>query len=88
VHASCEDYRASATIDLAHDQADRERRITCRTLVLWSGDGIGASYDVLAIWREQGPDARGHALDCGHFLAEERPEETTAELASFLDEGG
>jgi haloacetate dehalogenase len=88
VHASCEDYRAGATIDLAHDQADRERRITCPTLVLWSGDGIGASYDVLAIWREQAPAARGHALDCGHFLAEERPEETTAELASFLDDGG
>jgi pimeloyl-ACP methyl ester carboxylesterase len=45
-----------------------------------------ASYDVLAIWRAQVVAARGHALDCGHFLAEERPAETTAELASFLEQ--
>jgi haloacetate dehalogenase len=53
--------------------------------VLWSAAGIGASYDVLAIWREQASAAHGHALDRGHFLAEERPEETTAELASLLE---
>jgi haloacetate dehalogenase len=86
VHASCEDYRAGATVDLAHDRAHSERRISCPTLVLWSAHGIGASYDVLAIWREQAPTAHGRALECGHFLAEERPEETTAELVSFLEE--
>lgn len=86
IHASCEDYRAGATVDLAHDRAHTERRISCPTLVLWSAHGIGASYDVLAIWREQAPTAHGRALECGHFLAEERPEETTAELVSFLEE--
>ena len=86
MHASCEDYRAGATIDLAHDRADRGRRISWPTLVLWSARGIGSSYDVLAIWREQATAAYGRALDCGHFLAEERPDEITAELLALLDE--
>jgi haloacetate dehalogenase len=86
VHASCEDYRAGATIDLAHDRADNGRRITCPLLVLWSARGIGSSYDVLAIWPQQAETVRGGALECGHFLAEERPEETTAELMAFLQE--
>jgi haloacetate dehalogenase len=53
-------------------------------LVLWSESGIGSAYDVLAIWREEGDDVTGHAVDCGHFIAEERPKETTAELLAFL----
>jgi haloacetate dehalogenase len=85
IHAGCEDYRAGATIDLSHDRADR-KRIHCPVLVLWSGQGIGASYDVLSIWREQAPGAHGHALDCGHFLAEERPADTTSELTRFLEQ--
>jgi haloacetate dehalogenase len=83
VHASCEDYRAGATIDLAHDAVDTTR-IRCPVLVLWSADGIGSSYDVLSIWREQADTVNGRALDCGHFLAEERPEETSGELVTFL----
>jgi haloacetate dehalogenase len=85
IHAGCEDYRAGATIDLAHDGAEKTR-IRCPLLVLWSGRGIGSSYDVLSIWREQADAARGRALDCGHFLAEERPDETTAELITFLEQ--
>jgi haloacetate dehalogenase len=85
VHASCEDYRAGATIDLAHDRADGGR-LRCPMLVLWSERGIGSSYDVLPIWREQAEGAHGRALDCGHFLAEERPEETTEELVAFLEQ--
>jgi haloacetate dehalogenase len=84
IHAGCEDYRAGATIDLSHDRADREHRITCPLLVLWSAHGIGSSYRVLEIWLEQADAARGRALDCGHFLAEEQPEETTADLTAFL----
>jgi haloacetate dehalogenase len=86
IHAGCEDYRAGATIDLAHDRADEEQ-IRCPLLVLWSARGIGSTYDVLSIWREQADAIRGRALNCGHFLAEERPDETTAELLAFLDEG-
>jgi haloacetate dehalogenase len=84
IHATCEDYRAGATIDLIHDAADAERRIGCPVLVLWSASGIGSSYDVLSIWQEQADDVHGRALDCGHFLAEERPHETAAELTAFL----
>jgi haloacetate dehalogenase len=85
IHAGCEDYRAGATIDLAHARADKTR-IRCPLLVLWSARGIGSSYDVLSIWREQADAARGRALDCGHFLAEERPAETASELTRFLEQ--
>jgi haloacetate dehalogenase len=85
ISAGCEDYRAGATIDLAHDRAG-ETRIRCPTLVLWSARGIGSDYDVLSIWREKTDMVRGRALDCGHLLAEERPEETTSELMAFLEE--
>jgi haloacetate dehalogenase len=85
IHAGCEDYRAGATIDLAHDRADRER-IRCPLLVLWSAQGIGSSYEVLSIWQQQADAVQGRALDCGHFLAEERPAETAAELTRFLEQ--
>jgi haloacetate dehalogenase len=85
IKASCEDYRAGATIDLAHDGADRGRRIACPVLILWSESGIGSTYDVLAVWREEANDVQGRALNCGHFIAEERPHETAAELLAFLD---
>jgi haloacetate dehalogenase len=84
IRASCEDYRAGATIDLVHDRADETRTITCPLLVLWSSPGIGASYDVLEIWRARAREVRGRPLDCGHFLAEERPDEVAAELTRFL----
>jgi haloacetate dehalogenase len=86
IHAMCEDYRAGASLDFEHDEADRgRRRITCPLLVLWSGrDELDQWYDVLAIWREWADDVRGRALDCGHYLAEELPDETYAELRSFF----
>jgi len=85
IHAGCEDYRAGATIDLSHDRADKEP-IHCPVLVLWSAQGIGSSYDVLAIWQQQADAVQGRPLDCGHFLAEERPAETAAELTRFLEQ--
>ena len=87
VRATCEDYRAAASIDLEHDEVDAVagRRITCPALVLWGRDGfVGAAYDVLGTWREYADDARGHALPGGHFLPEEAPEETLAALEEFL----
>jgi haloacetate dehalogenase len=86
IHASCEDYRAAASIDLAHDEADLDHRIRCPLLVLWGGRGLmERHFDVLATWREKaaGP-LTGRALDCGHFLAEERPEDTASELLAFF----
>jgi haloacetate dehalogenase len=87
IHASCEDYRAAATIDLEHDQADlSERAIACPLFVLWGKHGLmERHFDVLDTWRERasGP-VSGRAVDCGHFLAEERPEETAGELIAFF----
>jgi haloacetate dehalogenase len=86
IHASCEDYRAGATIDLADDATAADRPLRCPTLVLWSNTGLGRQYDVNGIWSERAPNLRCRALECGHFLAEERPEETTSELLAFLSE--
>ena len=85
IHATCEDYRAAAGIDLEHDAADLGRRVACPWLVLWGAQGVVArSYDVLALWRERADQVEGRALPCGHFLAEEAPEETLAALEEFL----
>jgi haloacetate dehalogenase len=85
VHASCEDYRAAASIDLVHDAADRTRRLPMPLLVLWGGNGkLEKAYDMLAVWREYADDVQGFALPTGHFMAEERPVETTAYLLQFL----
>jgi haloacetate dehalogenase len=85
VHASCEDYRAAASIDLEHDAADGDRRLTCPLLVLWGEQGaMHRLNDVLATWRALAADVRGRHLPCGHFLPEECPEETAAELIAFF----
>ena len=85
IHATCEDYRAAASIDLAYDDADMDRKITCPVLALWAGKGaMHKMYDVLATWRERATNVSGKALPGGHFLPEEAPEETFAELKAFL----
>jgi haloacetate dehalogenase len=85
VHASCEDYRAAATVDLADDERDAHQRIACPLLVLWGAQGaMHGLYDVLATWRAVGLDVRGGPLACGHFLPEERPAETADALEGFL----
>jgi haloacetate dehalogenase len=90
IHAMCEDYRAAATLDVEHDEADRlrRRRIACPVFALWGARNfLDDWYDVLGIWRAWADDADGRALDCGHYLAEERPEETAAELRAFFAAG-
>ena len=86
IHAMCEDYRAGATFDFTLDEADRGRRkIACPVLALWGRRGrLEEWYDVLAIWRDWADDVRGRAIDCGHYLAEEAPEETYGELRAFF----
>jgi haloacetate dehalogenase len=88
IHGVCEEYRAAAMLDYQHDEADRGRRLACPVLALWAKQGaIEAWYDVLAIWRDWADDVRGRALDCGHFLPEEAPDETFVELRMFFGEG-
>ena len=85
IHATCEDYRAAAGIDLEHDEAELDRKVNCPLLALWGGRGaVGRMYDVPAVWRERAEDVRGAELDCGHFLPEEAPEATRDALLEFL----
>ncbi|HEX7053285.1 MAG TPA: alpha/beta hydrolase [Burkholderiales bacterium] len=85
IHATCEDYRAAATIDLVHDRQDLKKKLRMPLLALWGRHGvIEALFDCLADWREVAVDVRGRALDCGHFIPEEKPRELLAELRRFL----
>ena len=84
VHAMCEDYRANASIDLEHDTADLGRKIACPMLVLWGEKGGLPRFDVIAEWRERAQNVRGKALPGTHWLPEQLPAETLAELLAFL----
>lgn len=85
IHAMCEDYRAGATVDLSHDDADIDRKISCPVLALWAAKGpMHRLYNVLETWRERAANVTGKALPSGHFLPEEVPDETYAELKAFL----
>lgn len=83
----CEDYRASASIDLVHDRADVQagRRLIQPLRVLWGQHGaVGRCFDVLALWRQRATQVTGQALDCGHYLAEELPEQVAAQALNFF----
>ncbi|WP_439607484.1 alpha/beta fold hydrolase [Hydrogenophaga sp.] len=83
----CEDYRASAGIDLEHDRDDVAggRLLTQPLRVLWGEHGtVARCFDVLALWRERAANVSGHSLPCGHYIAEEAPERLTAEVLSFF----
>ena len=87
IHASCEDYRAAATIDLEHDEEDLGRKVECPVLALWGEFGrMGRLYDVMETWRARAADVRGAVLPCGHFVPEEVPEGTARELLAFFTE--
>jgi haloacetate dehalogenase len=89
VHASCEDYRASATLDLEHDRQDRgaDRRLTMPLLVLWGQNGaIERCFHPIEDWRAVARDVRGRALPGGHYLAEELPDQTLAALTEFFSD--
>jgi haloacetate dehalogenase len=89
VHAICEDYRASATIDLAHDRDDREagRMLEAPILVLWGANGIvERCFQPIDEWRRVALDVRGEKLPCGHYIPEEAPEALLAKALPFLEE--
>jgi haloacetate dehalogenase len=88
IHATCEDYRAAASIDLAHDRDDREagRKIMCPLLVLW-GDAnrVLQAYDMLDVWRKVSDNSvDGHFLPCGHYLPEEVPQAVIEAFQAFF----
>jgi haloacetate dehalogenase len=85
IHASCEDYRAAASIDLDHDTQDADRRVACPLLVLWGEKGVVQRlFDPVNDWRAVANDVRGRTLPCGHYLAEEVPDATLAALEEFF----
>ena len=85
LHAMCEDYRAGASIDLQHDEADLGTPLRCPTLVLWGVHGaMHRLFDVLETWRPRAPEAHGKALPAGHWLPEECPQEVSAALTDFF----
>jgi haloacetate dehalogenase len=87
LHAACEDYRAGAGVDLEHDRADRQagRSISCPLLVLWGKRGLtGTFFTPLQVWRRWGSDVQGRAVESGHFLMEEAPDEVVAAMDAFL----
>ena len=86
IAAICEDYRAAATIDLDHDAADADRRVTAPLLALWGAKSVvGSLYDVLATWREKALEVEGEAIPSGHTIQEEAPEEALRVLLPFLE---
>lgn len=89
VHAVCEDYRASATIDLEDDAASAGERIRCPLLLLWGEQGtVGQLYDVPQTWADKASHIQGRALPCGHSPQEEVPSAFLAELQAFLNSAG
>lgn len=91
-HAICEEYRAAATLDRDHDQADREarRRIACPVLALWGAEGAldtwyGEESGPIGLWQTWADDVRGHSLQAGHFFPEEAPQQTADALHCFFN---
>jgi len=85
IHASCEDYRAAASIDLAHDRADPVQRVRCPLLVLWGAKGVvNRLFDPINDWRSVANDVHGQVMPTGHYIAEEAPAATLAQLQAFL----
>lgn len=84
IHASCEDYRAAATIDLEHDRADSGKKLDMPVQCLWGRKGfVGRTYDVIAEWEKVALNVTGQPVQGGHFVPEEAPDETANALLSF-----
>jgi haloacetate dehalogenase len=88
VHTACEDYRASAGIDLVHDQESRDtgQKVRCDLLVLWGDRGVvHKMFKPLELWQAQcASQVSGHVVPSGHFIPEELPELTIESLRTFM----
>ncbi|MEM6894143.1 MAG: alpha/beta hydrolase [Bacteroidota bacterium] len=83
-HAMCEDYRASAGIDMEHDKADADVKITVPTLVIWGKQSNTGNFDYPTIWKNEVNEVSFLELDSGHFIVEEKPEEVFEATLSFF----
>ena len=90
VRAMCADYR-SVTLDMKHDDTDRGKQLSCPVLVLWGSEiskrpgwQTGKNLDMMSVWRRRASNVRGKALECGHFIPEEKPDELVSELLDFI----
>lgn len=85
IRASCEDYRAAASIDIAHDNSDGDRKLTMPVHVLWAEGGVvDRCFDPLALWRTRAVNVTGHTVRATHYMAEEIPDDIAQEAAAFL----
>jgi haloacetate dehalogenase len=87
IRAGLEDYRAAATVDIANDERDLSRKLSCPVLAIWGEQGkMHTMFDVLATWKDKAHDVHGHAVPCGHFIPEEAPLELLRDLVPFLEQ--
>ena len=85
IQASCEDYRAGASIDLVHHEEDFDKKISCPLQVLWGSKAtLEELYDPIKVWKEWALNVEGQSIDCGHFLPEESPIETYNAIINFF----
>ena len=86
IHATCEDYRASATIDLEHDKKDRNRLLNIPIQILWGKKGvIGKQFKPIKIWQKySNKKVLGIEINSGHFIPEQNPKETIKQLKKFF----
>jgi haloacetate dehalogenase len=85
IHASCEDYRAAASIDIEHDDADQGRKLDMPILTLWAKRGvIETCFDALGLWRQRAERVEGEALDATHYMAEEIPGDIATRMSHFF----
>lgn len=85
IRASCEDYRAAASIDIDHDNEDGERKLNVPLLALWAKRGVIENcFDALDLWQQRAEHVEGEALDATHYMAEEIPEEIAKRMSAFF----
>lgn len=86
IHATCEEYRAAHSIDIDHDNQDGGKRLSVPLQVLWGKKGaIEKCFDTMSLWQSRAANVTGEALDCGHYMAEEIPEDIIQRFRNFFD---
>ena len=86
IHSTCEDYRAAASIDIEHDNAD-QKKLLVPILALWAKRGVIENcFNALKLWRQRADQVEGEALEAGHYMAEEIPNEIATRMSDFFSQ--